>query len=489
MKVGAEVSKRFVVNTLGTFVGFLGTTYFTRALGWNGIGAYSTFLGFQMVTATLVTFGLFNTVIKLVSEGENQARHFTSGFVVIAVGFVVASVGYFAARPYINSVLSVQAAMLVPLGVLSYSLFHLTSAYLQGEGKVALAGFIENSRYVPIVVIQVVLVGFGGWGIFGLIWGVIAGQFLTFFVGYAYARVIPARPSRALFAEFVSFSKFTYVQSVASQLFKHADYILLSQFVGVGASGIYKVAFTTAEAAMLFSAALSQVSFPEFSRLTASERATRVRQLLGKNVSYAGLFALPVIGGGAVVGNALLSTIFGKAPGAVTIPLLGVVGLGNALVFLLGIANLFNGYRGTLESYFLGTNRPRIAALSSGTLLVVYAVLFYPLITAFGAIGLALTTTVSFGASCLLLWWVLEYPLPRESIADVAAQALSTVVMVAAVAAVTTLIGGAAGFLRLAVALATGGVTYFGVLVLVNERVRSDVLWVFQDLRDEYSDS
>lgn len=485
MKVGAEVSKRFVANVGGTLAGFLGTMYFTRVLGAKGFGIYAIFLSFQMLTGTLVTFGLFASVTKLVSEGTDQARHFATGLLFVFAGSAVAAVAFALLRPVVNGVLGVEAALIVPLGILSWSLFRLTGAFLEGEGKVALAGFVENFRYVPIVAIQTALV-VAGLGVYGLLWGLIAGQFVTFGIAYAYARVIPARPSRALFGEFLAFSKYSYLQSVASQAFKHADYVLIGQFLGAGAAGIYKVSFTVTEAAMLFSAALSRVSFPEFSRLSADQRSEAVRDLLSKAVSYAGLFAIPALAGGAVIGNDLLLTVFSVRPGTIDVPPLGAVGLGNLLIGLLALANLFNGYRDTLEKYFLGTNRPRVAAASATLLLATYAAVFYPLIRLLDAAGLALTTAISFAVACLFLWWRLEYPVPRTSLRDVGVQAFAAAVMAGVVFVATGALGGAAGVVRLVAVLSIGAATYFALLVGLNERMRTDAKWVLRDLREEF---
>lgn len=483
MNVGAEVSKRFGTNVFGTAAGFLGTFYFANALGADGVGAYAVFTSLQMVAGTLTSLGLFRAVTKRVSEGHAQARHFTTGLAVTGAGAALTALGAFALRGQIRGVVGVDAAAaLVPLAVLSWSLFRLTGAFLEGTGRVALAGAVENGRYVPIVAIQSALV-FAGFGVAGLLWGLVAGQFLTFGFAYlGYARVIPARPSRGLIREFLDFSKYMYVQSVAGQLFKHADYLILGQFVGVGAAGIYKLAFTVTEATMLFSSALSQVSFPEFSRLSEGERERRVRELFGKTVSYAGLFAVPALGGGAVIGNALLATVYGVAPGTVAVPVVGAVGLGNALIAVLALANLFNGYRSTLESYFAGTNRPAVSAAGAGALIAVYAVAAPPLLAAFGAVGLAVATALSFGACCGYLWSRLETAPPRSAVVDAATQVGATAVMMAAVVAVRGVLGGAAGAGRLAAVLVVGVVIYFATLVAANERLRHDAFWVARDL-------
>ncbi|QCJ48268.1 polysaccharide biosynthesis protein [Haloprofundus sp. MHR1] len=485
MKVGAEVSKRFVANVFGTVAGFAGTVYFTRLLGTSGLGVYAIFTSFQMAAATLVTFGLFSALTKRVSEGENEAKHFTSGVLIVLVGTAISAVAFAAAAPLVNGILDADAALLVPLGILSWSLMRVAGAFLEGKGKVALAGFIENGRYVVIVGIQTALLLLG-YEVYALLWGLVLGQFATFLVAYlGYARVIPAFPSRELLGDFLSFSKYTYVQSLGSQLFKQADYIVLGQLFGSSAAGLYKLSFTLTEAAMLFSSALSDVSFPEFSRLEASDRAERIRELLAKSVTYAGLFAIPAIGGGLIVGNDILSVIYDVDPGTVSLGAVGAVGVGNLLIAVLALANLSNGYRSVLESYFLGTNRPRISALSSVVLIATYAVFVLPLAELAGTIGLGLVTTLSFGGSCLLLWWSLEYRPTRELLADVGSQLAATLSMMLIVGAVYALLGGISGLFTLGVVLGVGGLAYFASLLVTNGRLRNDAWWVVQDLRGE----
>ncbi|WP_224269120.1 oligosaccharide flippase family protein [Haloprofundus salinisoli] len=485
MTVGAEVSKRFLANVFGTVAGFAGTVFFTRELGAPGLGVYAIFTSFQMAAATVVTFGLFSALTKRVSEGENQAKHFTSGILIVLVGTALSALAFAAAAPLVNGVLDADAALLVPLGILSWSLMRVAGAFLEGKGEVALAGFIENGRYVVIVGLQTALL-LAGYGVYALLWGLVLGQFATFLVAYlGYARVVPAFPSRELVGDFFSFSKYTYVQSLGSQLFKQADYIVLGQLFGTGAAGLYKISFTLTEAAMLFSSALSDVSFPEFSRLQANDRGERIRELLAKSVTYAGLFAIPAIGGGLVVGNDLLSVVYGVAPGTVSLGALGAVGVGNLLIAVLALANLSNGYRSVLESYFLGTNRPRISALSSVVLIVTYAVLVLPLAELGGTIGLGLVTTLSFGGSCLLLWRTLDYRPTRAVAKDVGTQLAATVVMMAVVATLYAVLDGVSGALTLCLLLGVGGVTYFASLLVVNGRLRNDAWWVVRDLTGE----
>lgn len=481
MKVGAEVSKRFVTNVMGTVAGFLGTIYFTQVLGASGIGVLAIFQSLQMITGNVVSVGLYASVVKRVSEGENQARHFASGAVIVLVGFVVSVVAFALARPFVNDVLTVDAALLVPLGVLSWSAFRLTGSYLEGEGRVALAGLIENSRYVVIVGVQTALV-LADFGVYGLLWGLVLGQFVTFGTAYGFARVVPARPSPELFYEFVSFSGYAYVQSLASQVFKQADYLVLGQLLGTDAAGIYRISFTMAEASMLFTAALSRVSFPEISRLSKDQRREQVRDLFARVFTYAGLFAIPAFGGGAIVGNALLLTVYQVNAGTIRLPLLGTVGFANALIATLALANLFNGYRDTLESYFFGLDRPQMAALSGVVLIVVYAVLVVPLTVAFDAIGLAAATTAAFVASVAFLLSNIDFFPPRSTFLDVGLQVTATAVMVAGVVAIKAALGDARGIVHLTVVLASGAVIYFATLLVLSERIRNDVYWVARDL-------
>jgi len=485
MNVGSEVSKRFVVNVLGTVSGFLGTVLFTRFVGIGGIGSYAVFQSFQMVVGAVVSVGAFQTVVKYVSASDDEARHFASGALLVAAGTAFSAVAFFLAAPWVNDAIGADAAMLVPLGVGSWMSFRLVGSFLEGKGRVALAGLIENLRYVVIVVAQLAFYA-AGFEVGALFWGLIVGQTATAAFAYlAVARVRPARPSPALFRDFLGFSKYAYVKTLSAQLFKHADYIILGQFGTPAAAGVYKVSFTTAETSMLFSSALSRVSFPEFSRRSAEETANTARELLGQVFSYAGLFAVPVIAGGAVVGNGLLLTVFAVSPRSLTLPVLGTVGLGNVLIAVLGAANLLNGYRGPLENYYYGVDQPRMASASGVLLITVYAATVIPLLNAFGAVGLALATALAFGASVVVLLWFLDHPVPRDALRDLLAQGVAALLMAAVVAGVAGVLGGTGGVLRLGALLATGGVAYFAFFLALSARARRDAYWISRDILGE----
>ncbi|NHN41086.1 oligosaccharide flippase family protein [Halorubellus sp. JP-L1] len=485
MKVGAEVSKRFVTNVLGSLAGFLGTLVFTRLLGFDGIGTFAIFVSIQMIAANLSSFGLYTVLTKRVSEGDDQAAYFTTGALVLLGGVAAITVLLVPLRGFVDGVVGLDVALIVPLGVLTWGLFRLSTAYLEGQQRVALAGAIENGRHAIIVPIQAAFV-LNDFGVIGLVYGVVAGQFVTFLIAYfGYARVVPNLPSRALLGDFLDYSKYAYVQNVSSQLFKHADYIIIGQFAGQGPTGVYKNVFALTEAAMLFSSALSQVTFPQFSALSEVGDDAEINRLFAALFTYAGLFAIPLVGGGAVIGNDVLLTLYGENPGTTTIPIVGVVGLANVLVPVLAVANLLNGYRNGLEKYFLGTGNPRVYAASGLLLILVYAVTAVPLTMAYDAWGVASATVLAFGSSVAAMLYYLEQPVPLSSLGDVGKEVVAMVAMTAVVYVLVDALGAAHGALRLGFVLAVGGGTYFAILLALSERVRVDVFAVSRDLIDE----
>lgn len=482
MRVGVETSKRFVTNVLGTLAGFLGTLYFTRELGFDGVGTYAIFVSLQMVAGSLATFGIYAVLTKRVSEGRDQAAYFTTGAVILGVGTAAVAAVSFAAREFINGLVGVDVALLVPLGVLTWGLFRLSGAFLEGEERVALAGALDNGRHAIVVPIQAVLV-LEGFGVTGLVYGLVAGQGLTFLVSYVgFARVRPNFPNIPIVRDFLGYSTYSYVQVVADQLFKHADYVILGQFAGAGPTGVYKNAFQITEATTLFASALSKVSFPRFSALDEAGDDAEISRLFAALFTYGGLVAIPVAAGGAIVGNDLLLTLYGENPGTTVLPVLGAVGLANALVPLLATASLLNGYRTSLERFSLGTGNPRLYAASGVVLVVVYALVAVPLTIAFDAWGVAIATVVSFGSSLAANVWLLDDRVPASALADVAVELLAALAMTGVVWVVVDALGAAHGALRLGLVLAVGATTYFALVLALSERVRIDALAVARDI-------
>ncbi|MFC6952740.1 oligosaccharide flippase family protein [Halorubellus litoreus] len=482
MAVGVETSKRFLTNVLGTVAGFLGTLYFTRELGFAGVGTYAVFVSLQMVAGSLATFGVFAVLTKRVSEGRDQAAYFTTGALLVGAGTAAVAAVTVALRGPINAVVGVDVALLVPAGVLSWGLFRLSGAFLEGKQRVALAGALDSGRHAVVVPIQVALV-LDGYGVHGLVYGLVAGQTLTFLASYlGYARVVPNLPTLDVVRDFLGYSKYAYVQVVADQLFKHADYVILGTFAGAGPTGVYKNAFQITEASTLFASALSKVSFPKLSELTETGDDAEVARLFAALFTYGGLVAIPVAAGGAVVGNDLLLTLYGENPGTTTLPLLGVVGLANALVPLLAVANLLNGYRTSLERFSLGTGNPRLYAASGVVLVTVYAVTAVPLTIAYDAWGVAIATVLAFGVSVAANLVLLDERVPLGALRDVGAELLAALVMTGVVAVLVDALGAAHGALRLGFVLAIGATTYFAVLLALSERIRIDARHVADDI-------
>ena len=482
MAVGVETSKRFVTNVLGTVAGFLGTLYFTRELGFAGVGTYAVFVSLQMVAGSLATFGVFAVLTKRVSEGRDQAAYFTTGALLVGVGTAAVAAVAVALRDTINAVVGVDVALLVPAGVLSWGLFRLSGAFLEGKQRVALAGALDSGRHAVVVPIQAALV-LEGYGVHGLVYGLVAGQTLTFLVSYlGYARVVPNPPTPDAVRDFLGYSKYAYVQVVADQLFKHADYVILGAFAGAGPTGVYKNAFQITEASTLFASALSKVSFPKFSELTEAGDDAEIARLFAALFTYGGLVAIPVAAGGTIVGNDLLLTLYGESPGTTTLPLIGVVGLANALVPLLATANLLNSYRTSLERFSLGTDNPRLYAASGLVLVAAYAVTAIPLTIAYDAWGVAIATVLAFGASVTANLVLLDERIPLGALRDVGVELLAALLMTAIVAIVVDALGAAHGALRLGFVLAIGATTYFAVLLALSERVRVDARAVASDL-------
>jgi len=193
-----------------------------------------------------------------------------------------------------------------------------------------------------------------------------------------------------------------------------------------------------------------------------------------------------MIGRVAVIGNALLLTIYANSAGTFSLPVIGVVGTANALLPVLALANLLNGYREGLEHFFLGTERPRLYAISGALLIFVYALLSVPLTLLAGPWGVAWATVLAFGTSVVSLLVFLDQPIPSPALKDVGSQFVSMVIMTIVVYGLKLQLGGAFGLTRIVLLIGVGAVTYFAILLALNERIRIDAINVVRDLRNDF---
>ncbi len=472
MKIGQTSIVYFVSKLLATAFGFLATLYIARLLGPEVLGSYYLAIGLVAWLSIVGRIGVTDAIIKRVSEGEEQGSHVTAGSTIIAVLFIVTAAALFVAKPYVDQYIGFSATLFVIL-ILFVTLVHsAVSSVLTGLRLVHVNGVLTTVKIGSRSVFQILAV-IAGLEIVGLFFGYIAG----FVVVIALGGVVIGRnlkevslPQKRHFRSLADFAKFSWLGSLQSKMFSYTDILVLGLFTPSALIGVYSIAWNISEFLIIFATAISTTLFPEISQLsTDSDNDSRaIRNLVENALAYAGLFLVPGLIGGAVIGERLLR-IYGKE-----------FTQGATILVILIVANLVMSYQNQILNTLNAINRPELAFRVNGLFVVANVSLNVLLIYRYGWIGAAVATSLSVTISLLLGYYYLRsliaFEVPYREIARqwVAATIMGGVVFGGLrieegydllsnnVATVLVLVG-------------AGAIVYFGVYFYISRRFRDTV--------------
>jgi O-antigen/teichoic acid export membrane protein len=393
-------------------------------LGAEPLGIYHLSLGLVSWLSMVGTMGFSQAISKRISEGEEQGAYAAAGFLIQTVFFTVVTIGLLVAREYINTYVGYPVTgflILILLVVLGFSIVNDT---LTGINLVHIYGILIPVKVGTRSLLQILLIA-AGLGITGLFIGHIAGIALIMIVGsYIVLRNIPTltRPTVRHFKELIKFAKYSWIGDIRGQMFNYMDVIVLGFFVSQTLIGIYSVAWNVTQFLILFSGSITNTLFPEMSRLSNEENPDAVSGLVEKSLTYGGLFLIPGLFGGALLGEQILR-LYGPE-----------FSQGATILVVLVIAQLIQGYQKQLTNTLNGIDRPEMAFRVNGIFVVANLLLNVVLIYLYGWVGAALATAISGGISTVVSYVyvnsIIDFSFPRK---EILYQIIASVVMACAV--------------------------------------------------------
>lgn len=398
MRLGQTSLTYFLSNLLASALGFLATLYIARLIGSEPLGVYNLVLGLVSWLAIAGKVGISGAISKRVSEGESQGQYALAGVSIIGVLGVAMSLGLFVFRGYVNDYVGYSAAgyaIFILIVVLCYSSI---SSLLTGFHLVHINGLLSPLKIGGRAVFQILLISVG-LSTTGLLIGHVAGFVFIILIGLYYViRNLPelSRPHKHHYESLIDYAKFSWLGSLQSRMFNYTDVLVLGFFVSSSLIGVYAVAWNIAQFLILFSGALKSTLFPEVSEISNEEDPQAVANLVEDALSFSGLFLIPGLFGGAILGERILQ-LYGPE-----------FTQGSTILTVLIIANLFMGYQNQLLSILNAIDRPdlsfRVNALFVGANLSFNVILIY----LYGWLGAAIATAFSVAISLLAAYYLLD---------------------------------------------------------------------------------
>ena len=293
-----------------TFIGFLSTMYFARAVGAGVLGAYFLFVAYFSIISLMTDGGFGGAAVKRISEGEEPDAYFSafvvlrSVFVAVVLTALIAFHSYFVDLDRAGTFTWLLVALVV-------SLLHGTvSTGVAGCGKMginATAGFINN---VSRILIQVVAV-FLGYGIAGLAGGFVMGLLVGSIIQLRFIDLHLVHFGWRHVKSLYSFSFWLFLVHGGSIVFMYSDSVMIGYFLNNADVGVYRVIFQFTALATLTALALRKTLWPKVSRWDKIGEITLIEESLSHAFTYSFILAVPLFVGGTLLGEKLLYFFYG----------------------------------------------------------------------------------------------------------------------------------------------------------------------------------
>ncbi|WP_338730165.1 oligosaccharide flippase family protein [Haladaptatus sp. DJG-WS-42] len=451
----------FGSRILSQLLGFVSVIYFAQQLGAAGLGVYFTFVTVVSVTGVFSKFGLPGAVVKRMNQARSPAergRYLTGSFVLLFVPLAISGGLLLLFGPHLTQYVGLSAA--APLAVAGVAMAvssNLLSAALKGENRVASTAVLELLDQVSRLSISVGLL-VAGYGVLALVIGRIAGNVFKGIAAYLVLETSFSLPTVATLTSLFDFSKYTVGMNVSSLAYNWADTLVLAAFATKAAVGIYETVWMVSAVTLLAAQVIGISLAPSMTRWHEAGRLYRVERAFTQGLSFALILVFPAIVGAFLIGDSLLSTLYGYDSGSIIL-----------LILLTG--QLAEAVKNITQNTLFGIDQPEHVFWTNALTLGANVVLNVALVPLFGMVGAAVATfttaTVAAASQYYYLRRYIDISINYRTLLWQVGAALLMGVVVAALAGVVPL----NTELGLFALVALGGLVY-GVALLTNDDLR-----------------
>ena len=293
-----------------TFIGFLSTMYFARAVGASVLGAYFLFIAYLGIIGLMADGGIGGAAVKRISEGEEPDAYFSAFVVLRSVFVTVVVVALIAFRSYFVDLNSAGTFNWLLVALVVSLLWGVVSSGIGGRGKMGISAtaiFINN---VSRIIIQVIAV-FLGYGVAGLVGGFVVGILVGAIVQLRFFDLHFVRFGWRHLKSLSSFSFWSFLVSGGILVYMNSDSVMIGYFLNNADVGVYRVIFQFTALAAFTTLALRLTLWPRISRWDKIGETGLIEESLSRAFTYSLILALPLFVGGALLGDRLLYFFYG----------------------------------------------------------------------------------------------------------------------------------------------------------------------------------
>ncbi len=365
-------------------------TFFARALDSTQLGIFFLFFAVQGLLSIPADLGLRGALEKRLSEGGDVETILGSALAFKMVLLGVVSLAILAFRPWINDYLGADLAGLLIITLVLRELGMLYIRAVRGELRVGETAPIEFARRFVWVAVGVILVT-QGFGILGIVYGLILGSAVSLIWAYAKCSIAIGSPSMVEVKSLFAFSKYDTITSVGGEIYQWMDSAFIGFFLAAHFVSVYEIAWQITLLVILVSRSISLTLFPQISQWNATASNDLIEETLSNAVGFAVFVSIPAIVGSMLYSTEILHYIFG--------PEYTVASL---VLVILMIEKLFQSFNDIVGRTVRAIDRPDLAAKATVVSVSMNLVLNPILIVSIGFVGAAIATTISWFFNMLL---------------------------------------------------------------------------------------
>lgn len=461
MRYGHTSMVNFLSRLVMSLAGFIATIALTNTLGQERYGTYVVVLSVLAWVAIAGDLGVTAAVKKRVSESTGGNYVFAGIFTQFGL-YAAVAVCLWISRPYLNAFMEVEATWILIVLLAARLAANFVQSVLDGQHLVHVSSLLTPAEWTSRSVVQVALV-LSGAGLSGAFAGYVAGAVVGTLLGAYFVSASFSIPSKRDFASLKSYAQFSWLASIKGRTFLSMDTLVLAVFVSNSVIAVYEIAWNLASLFSIFGSSIRRTLFPEISKLSSESGISgEVTGLLRVSLAYSGLFIIPGLVGGALVGDIVLQ-VYGRG-----------FDTGYYILLILTFARLLYGYQGQFLTTLDAVDRPDLTFRINAVFVAVNLVLNILLTWQYGWYGAAAATTASAAIGLTLGYYytsrVMDTVVP---LAEIGKQWLAAGAMVVIVYPLRTVVGESLPIVTVLVGIGTG--VYFCVLLVLSGEFRTTV--------------
>lgn len=394
MNIAKSTGKIAVAKIGNSLLTFIGITYFARLLGPEGVGVFFLFQATMGMGALVSDLGIQGAVEKRLSEEQSAEEILTTGLLLKTGLLLLLVAPILLFQDNINQYLGADLAILLIIGISIQSFSTLTIKIINAELRVGETAFIRLSRQITWIVVGVVLANMG-YGVVSLVYGLLAGLFISFLWAVHVATTPFGQPNIASVKSIFDYSKYNFVASASWRFHNWADVAIIGIFLSSSFVGVYEIAWKVSVFATFFINAITTTIFPQISSWEAAGDYEKIESLIPEILLWSFLLVIPAFFGTLVFSREILTLIYGTEYGTASL----------VLIILMGEKIVQAIYR-PLKRILEGIDHVDLAAKATLAGIVSNVILNIALVQWVGVIGAAIATSLSL---CIMVAAVIRY--------------------------------------------------------------------------------